>query len=73
MQTRAAHRPKEEDVIVYKNKARPFLHATRCLASLRRYRHTGCLGDHDGCVRASVTDAFALNFRVTVIEMAAAI
>ncbi|MBO42791.1 MAG: hypothetical protein CMM28_03620 [Rhodospirillaceae bacterium] len=66
----ASYRPKEEDVIVYKNKSSAFFGTP--LDAWLRYDAIDtlvvCGMTTSGCVRASVTDAFALNFRVTVIE-----
>ena len=66
----ASYRPREEDVIVYKNKSSAFFGTP--LDAWLRYNAIDtlivCGMTTSGCVRASVTDAFALNFRVTVIE-----
>jgi nicotinamidase-related amidase len=66
----ASYAPTEEDVIVYKNKGSAFF-GTPLDAWLRYNRIDTlivCGMTTSGCVRASVTDAFALNFRVTVVE-----
>ena len=66
----ASYRPTEKDVIVYKNKSSAFFGTP--LDAWLRYNAIDtlvvCGMTTSGCVRASVTDAFALNFRVTVIE-----
>jgi maleamate amidohydrolase len=66
----ASYAPTEEDVIVYKNKGSAFFGTP--LDAWLRYNAVDtlivCGMTTSGCVRASVTDAFALNFRVTVIE-----
>lgn len=66
----AAYGPREEDVIVLKNKPSPFFGTP--LESWLRYEKIDTLIvvgiSTSGCVRAGVTDAFNHNFRVTVIE-----
>tara|TARA_Y100001934_G_C12239051_1_gene719378 strand:+ start:440 stop:1135 length:696 start_codon:yes stop_codon:yes gene_type:complete len=64
-----SYAPTEEDVIVYKNKSSAFFGTP--LDAWLRYQNVDtlivCGMTTSGCVRATVTDAFALNFRVTVI------
>lgn len=66
----AAFAPTEDDVIVYKNKSSAFFGTP--LDAWLRYGNIDtlivCGMTTGGCVRATVTDAFALNFRVTVVE-----
>ncbi len=66
----AEYAPREEDVIVLKNKPSPFFGTP--LESWLRYDHVDTLIvigiSTSGCVRAGVTDAFNHNFRVTVVE-----
>jgi len=65
-----AYGPREEDVVVLKNKPSPFFGTP--LESWLRYEKIDTLIvvgiSTSGCVRAGVTDAFNHNFRVTVIE-----
>ena len=65
-----AYGPREEDVVVLKNKPSPFFGTP--LESWLRYAGIDSLVvigiSTSGCVRAGVTDAFNHNFRVTVIE-----
>ncbi|MFZ8899929.1 MAG: isochorismatase family protein [Alphaproteobacteria bacterium] len=65
-----AYRPREQDVIVLKNKPSPFF-ATP-LESWLRYEDIDSIIivgiSTSGCVRAGALDAFNHNFRVTVIE-----
>jgi maleamate amidohydrolase len=65
----ASYAPDAEDVIVYKNKGSAFFGTA--LDSWLRYHGVDtlvvCGMTTSGCVRATVTDAYALNFRVTVI------
>ena len=65
-----AYAPREEDVVVLKNKPSPFF-ATP-LESWLRYQGIDSLVvigiSTSGCVRAGVLDAFNHNFRVTVVE-----
>lgn len=70
----ASYAPRREDVIVYKNKSSAFF-ATPLEAWLRYDRIDTlvvCGIATSGCVRATVTDAFAHNFRVIVAEDACA-
>jgi len=64
--------PREQDVIVYKNKPSAFFHTP--LESFLRYDGVDtviAIGvSTSGCVRAAVNDAFSHNFRVTVVEEA---
>jgi nicotinamidase-related amidase len=63
-----AYAPREQDVVVYKNKPSSFFETP--LESFLRYDGVDtlvCIGiSTSGCVRAGVTDAFSHNFRVTV-------
>lgn len=65
----AAYAPMPDEVIVYKNKSSAFFGTP--LDSWLRYHGVDtlviCGMTTSGCVRATVTDAFALNFRVTVV------
>ena len=64
--------PREQDVIVYKNKPSCFFETP--LESFLRYDGVDtliCIGiSTSGCVRAGVTDAFSHNFRVIVPQEA---
>ena len=64
--------PREQDVIVYKNKPSSFFETP--LESFLRYDDVDtliCIGiSTSGCVRAGVTDAFSHNFRVIVPQEA---
>lgn len=66
----ASYAPTEDDVIVYKNKSSAFFGTP--LDAWLRYNGVDtliiCGMTTSGCVRATVTDAFALNFRVTLVE-----
>ena len=67
-----AYAPREQDVIVYKNKASCFFETP--LESFLRYDHIDtlviCGISTSGCVRAAANDAFSHNFRVIVAEEA---
>lgn len=67
-----AYAPREEDVIVQKNKPSCFFHTP--LEAFLRYMGVDTLVvvgiSTSGCVRAGVTDAFSHNFRVIVVEEA---
>ena len=64
--------PREQDVIVYKNKPSAFFGTP--LESFLRYDRVDTVivigVSTSGCVRAAVNDAFSHNFRVTVVEEA---
>lgn len=65
-----AYGPREQDVVVLKNKPSPFFGTP--LESWLRYEGVDSLVvigiSTSGCVRAGVTDAFNHNFRVAVVE-----
>ena len=67
-----AYAPREEDVIVQKNKPSSFFLTP--LEAFLRYDEVDTLIvvgiSTSGCVRAGVTDAFSHNFRVVVVEEA---
>lgn len=67
-----AYAPREQDVIVYKNKASCFFETP--LESFLRYDDIDtlviCGISTSGCVRAAANDAFSHNFRVIVAEEA---
>ena len=67
-----SHAPREQDVVVYKNKPSCFFETP--LESFLRYDDVDtlvCIGiSTSGCVRAGVTDAFSHNFRVIVPQEA---
>jgi nicotinamidase-related amidase len=67
-----AYAPREQDVVVYKNKASCFFETP--LESFLRYDQIDTLVvsgiSTSGCVRAAVNDAFSHNFRVIVAEEA---
>ena len=67
-----SYAPREQDVIVYKNKPSSFFETP--LESFLRYDDVDtlvCIGiSTSGCVRAGVTDAFSHNFRVIVPQEA---
>jgi len=71
---RASYAPRQEDVIVYKNKSSAFFGTP--LQAWLRYHGVDtlvvCGMATGGCVRATVTDAFANNFRVIVAAEACA-
>ena len=68
----AAYAPREQDVIIYKNKPSPFFETP--LESFLRYDRVDtvvvCGVSTSGCVRSAVVDAFSHNFRVVVVEEA---
>ena len=68
----AEYAPREEDVIVYKNKPSAFFGTP--LESFLRYDRVDTVfmigTATSGCVRAAANDAFSHNFRVTVVEEA---
>ena len=65
-----AYAPREQDVIVYKNKASCFFQTP--LESFLRYDNVDtlviCGVSTSGCIRAGAHDAFSHNFRVIVAE-----
>lgn len=67
-----AYAPREQDVVVYKNKASCFFETP--LESFLRYDAVDtiviCGISTSGCVRAAANDAFSHNFRVIVAEEA---
>lgn len=67
-----AYAPREQDVVVYKNKASCFFETP--LESFLRYDEIDtiviCGISTSGCVRAAANDAFSHNFRVIVAEEA---
>ncbi len=67
-----SYAPREQDVVVYKNKPSCFFETP--LESFLRYDDVDtlvCIGiSTSGCVRAGVTDAFSHNFRVIVPQEA---
>ena len=67
-----AYAPREEDIIILKNKPSAFFETP--LESFLRYDQIDTLVvvgvSTSGCVRAAVTDAFSHNFRVIVAEEA---
>lgn len=67
-----AYAPREQDVIVYKNKASCFFQTP--LEAFLRYDGVDtiviCGVSTSGCVRAAANDAFSHNFRVIVAEQA---
>lgn len=67
-----AYAPREEDIVVFKNKPSSFFLTP--LEAFLRYEKVDTLIvagiSTSGCVRAGVTDAFSHNFRVIVVEEA---
>ena len=67
-----AYAPREQDVVVFKNKASCFFQTP--LEAFLRYDHVDtiviCGISTSGCVRAAANDAFSHNFRVIIAEEA---